>query len=125
MNHREELIRNYVEAYNNFDIDKMTADFDDNIKFENISEETVNMTLNGIVTFKEEAMQSVSLFKERTQKIKSYQHKGNKTEIEIDYLATLAIDLPNGLKAGSELNLKGKSIFKFSENKIIELIDIS
>ncbi len=71
MNHREELIRNYVEAYNNSDIDKMTADFDDNIKFENISEETVNMTLNGIVAFKEQAMQSVSLFKERTQKIKS------------------------------------------------------
>ena len=28
MNQREELIRNYVETYNNFDINKMTDDFD-------------------------------------------------------------------------------------------------
>ena len=94
-------------------------------KFENISEGTVNMTLNGIVAFKEQATQSANLFKERTQKIKSFQNNGNETIVEIDYHAILAIDLPNGLNAGSELNLTGKSIFKFSENKIIELTDIN
>ena len=63
--------------------------------------------------------------KNEHKKIKSFQHNGNETIVEIDYHAILAIDLPNGLKAGSELNLTGKSIFKFSENKIIELTDIS
>jgi hypothetical protein len=37
----------------------------------------------------------------------------------------LAKDLPNGLKKGQELNLSGKSIFKFSGNKITSLTDLS
>lgn len=51
-------------------------------------------------------------------------HHNNETT-EIDYSATLATDLPNGLKKGHKIELKGKSIFKFLDNKIIELIDIS
>jgi hypothetical protein len=37
----------------------------------------------------------------------------------------LNMDFPNGLKKGNELILKGKSVFKFLDNKIIKLTDIS
>lgn len=48
-----------------------------------------------------------------------------KVEIQIDYEATLAVDLPNGLKAGSKIQLKGKSIFGFLEEKISLIEDYS
>ncbi|MGB8195019.1 MAG: nuclear transport factor 2 family protein [Chitinophagaceae bacterium] len=122
---KEKIVINYVDAYNNFDIERMVADFDENIKFENISNGVANMTLQGLAAFREQAEQAKNLFTKRTQTIKSWTHNADTTEIEIDYTAKLAIDLPNGFKKGDSLNLQGKSIFKFKDDKIIELVDIS
>ena len=122
---REIIIRNYIEGYNEFDIEKMTRDFKNEIVFENIQNEEVNMTLNGIANFIQQAEQAKSYFETREQKIITFQHELNETEIEIEYLAVLAMDFPNGLKKGQKLELKGKSIFKFQDNKIIHLTDKS
>jgi len=40
-------------------------------------------------------------------------------------LTVLGIDFPNGLKKGQKLELKGKTIFTFKNNKIISISDIS
>lgn len=122
---REKVVTNYIDGYNNFDIDKMFADFDESIIFENIQNGEVNMTLSGISALKEQAEQAKSYFSSRQQTIKSFAHKGDETEIEIDYSAILAMDFPNGLKKGEKLNLTGKSIFKFADNKVVKLTDIS
>jgi hypothetical protein len=125
MNEREKIISNYIEGYNQFNIEKMVTDLDENMTFKNIQNGETNMALNGLTEFKLQAEQAKSYFKTRTQTIKTFNHLGNETEIEIDYYAVLGIDFPNGLKSGQELNLKGKSVFKFSGHKIIELTDIS
>jgi hypothetical protein len=125
MESREKIIRNYLDAYNTFDIKKMLTDLDDTVKFVNVSNGVINMTLIGLTSFKEQAERAKHLFSKRTQTIKSIVHKDEVTEIEIDYNGILAVDLPNGLKKGDELILQGKSIFRFSGNKIIELTDIS
>jgi hypothetical protein len=125
MKQRERIINNYVKAYNNFDIDGMLIDLDQSIKFVNISSGEVNMTLNGLSAFKAQAIQAKDLFSIREQTIKSFKHPDNQSEIEIAYSAVLAIDLPNGLKRGDKLNINGKSTFKFSGDKIIEITDIS
>ena len=125
MKHRERIINNYVNAYNNFDIDGMLTDLDQSVKFVNISSGEVNMTLNGLSAFKEQAIQAKDLFSIREQTIKSFKHFDDHAEIEIAYSAVLAIDLPNGLKRGDKLNINGKSTFKFSGDKIIEITDIS
>lgn len=122
---REDIINYYIAGYNSFDPDKMIAHFDDNIIFENVQNGQVNITLNGIRAFKEQAGQSREYFSSREQTIKSFKHSHNKTEVEIDYVAVLAMDFPNGLKKGELLTLKGKSIFEFQDNKIIKLTDIS
>ena len=122
---RERIIKNYVEGYNQFDIDKMTTDFSRDIVFENIQNGEVNMTLNGLNEFKEQAENAKAYFSTRSQVITVLNHFESKTEIEIDYKAVLAIDFPNGMKAGEELNLKGKSVFEFLDNKILKLRDIS
>lgn len=78
-----------------------------------------------MTALREQAEQAKTYFTERTQTIKSFNHTDNRCEIEISYRAILAIDFPNGLKKGQELNLQGKSIFEFEGDKIIRLTDIS
>lgn len=92
------IIKNYIDSYNSFEIANMVADFDENIVFENIQNGETNMSFN---------------------------HTDNRCEIEIYYKAILAMDFPNGLKKGKEINLTGKSIFEFDGDKIIRLTDIS
>jgi hypothetical protein len=125
MKTREKIISYYPDGYNKPDIDRMVGNFDENITFENIANGETTMKLTGLASFKEQAEQAKSFFTSRTQTIRSYRHRESETEIQIDYYSILAIDLPNGLKKGNELKLQGKSIFTFSGNKIIELIDIS
>ncbi|MFH6993252.1 nuclear transport factor 2 family protein [Flavobacterium sp. FlaQc-48] len=122
---REKIIQNYIDGYNQFDIDKMIADFNSDIVFENIQNGEVNMTLTGLDQFKEQAEKAKMYFSEREQTITAFNHLESKTEIEIDYQAVLAMDFPNGMKTGDKLNLKGKSIFEFSDNKIQKLSDVS
>lgn len=122
---RERIIKNYIQSYNQFDIDKMFVDFDEKIVFENIHNGETNMSLRGLSALIEQAEQAKTYFTERAQSIKSFSHVDNRCEIEIGYRAILAIDFPNGLKKGQELNLIGKSIFEFEGDRIIRLTDIS
>ena len=124
-NKRHNIIQNYIDGYNEFDVKKMTRDFDNNIIFKNIQNDEVNMTLNGIGEFKQQAEQAKSVFRNRRQQIISIKHDNYTTEIEINYTAILATDFPNGLKKGNKLELKGKSIFIFQGDKIVELTDKS
>jgi len=125
MKHREQIIQNYIDAYNRFDIERMMRDFDESIIFENISNDTVNMRLEGLSEFKAQAEIAKNLFSGREQVIRSFNHREDETEIEIDYHAIMNADLPNGLKKGDEINLRGRSVFRFSGDKIVGLTDIS
>lgn len=125
MTTREEIIQNYIDGYNQFNVDKMVSDLDDNVVFENIQNDETNMSLSGLEAFREQADQALNYFSTRKQTITSFKHSDSETEIEIEYYAVLAMDFPNGLKSGQELNLTGKSIFKFLDDKIVKLTDIS
>lgn len=125
MEQREQIIQHYIESYNNFDIEGMLKDLDEHIQFDNISGGEITLSINGLSAFAEQAEKARAFFSERRQTIKSFSHSDKQTEIHIDYHAILAIDLPNGLKRGDSLNLKGKSIFTFSDAKIISITDIS
>lgn len=122
---KEKIIKNYIDGYNGFDVSLMVKDFSGDIIFENIQNGEVNMTLRGIEEFKAQAESAKSYFSERTQTIRLFRHEENRTEIELDYTAVLAMDFPNGMKKGQELRLQGKSIFEFNNGKIIKLSDIS
>lgn len=124
MKNREEIIRNYVEGYNQFDVDRMVADFDEAIVFENISNGETNLSLTGITAFREQAVQATTYFSTRTQTITSFRHQDDQTEVMIDYYGIVNMDFPNGLKKGDTISLKGKSVFTFSGNKVVKLTDI-
>lgn len=122
---REEIIRNYIEGYNEFDVDKMVRDFSRDIIFKNIQNGEINIMLNGLIDFKHQAEQAKSYFESRRQQITAIYHRDEETEIEVDYSAVAGADLPNGLRKGEELKLKGISIFKFDNDRVVELKDIS
>lgn len=48
-----------------------------------------------------------------------------KVSVEIDYTGVPAVDLPNGLKAGEAIQMKGKSEFQFKYGKISSILDYS
>ena len=126
MNAREQIIKDYIEAYNAFDTEKMIRSFDEEILFENVQNGKVNLSISGLETFKQQADQAKNYFEKRQQTIKSVKHVKNVSEVEIDYYAVLAMDFPNGMKKGEELKLQGKSVFEFNDNnKITKLIDQS
>ncbi|MDB5205280.1 MAG: hypothetical protein JWR72_355, partial [Flavisolibacter sp.] len=74
---REKTVNNYIDAYNNFDIERLLENLDVNIRFENISNGVTNMTVQGLTSFKEQAEQVKNLFITRTQTIKSWTHQDN------------------------------------------------
>lgn len=124
-NQQQEIISNYINAYNNFDVPGMLEYLHEDIEFKNRSNGEVNMTLNGVEAFGLQAEQATHLFSQRHQEIISIVHDADQVDVAISYKGTLAIDLPNGMKKGEELSMKGKSVFRFLEGKIISLTDIS
>ncbi|WP_294199365.1 nuclear transport factor 2 family protein [uncultured Chryseobacterium sp.] len=119
------VIENYISAYNRFDVKGMCRDLSEDILFENISDGNVDMSIKGIENFKKQAEAATAYFSERHQRIESWNFNNHVVTIEISYQATLAIDLPNGMKKGNMLTLKGISEFVFEDHEIISLRDIS
>lgn len=125
MQSRETIINNYIFAYNQFDVPGMLADLADDIVFENFQNGETTLLLNGMEAFRVQAEQALAYFTERRQTITAIRHEGDRTEVDISYHAVLAMDFPNGLQKGQAIQLAGKSIFVFKDNKIIRLTDIS
>ena len=120
-----QIIQNYVNAYNNFDVEGMLKNLHDDIIFKNISNGEVNLTTNGKTAFEEQDLQAKQFFTTRRQTITKSTFNSESIEIDIDCQGVIAVDLPNGLKENDKIALQGKSIFKFIDDKIIEITDIS
>lgn len=125
METKETIIRNYIAAYNRFDTAAMLADLHPNVRFVNSSNGSITMQIDGIDAFRVQAEQAVQFFSQREQTITAIRHDTGQTEVDIDYAAVLAIDLPNELKQGDALRLKGKSIFVIEDGKIVKITDIA
>lgn len=119
----KELIRKYTEAYNSFDIEGMLSLLHEDIEFRNVSDGVVNVETKGIREFEQIAEQSKRMFSSRQQTVKDLKISDGVAEAGIDYEGVLAVDLPNGLKAGDALKLTGKSVFRVKENKISVIED--
>lgn len=120
-----QLVESYIEAYNRFDVLGMIENFSDEIHFQNIVDEQINLSLLGVGAFREQALQATELFSERNQRILEISEQEDSIEVTIEYTGILKIDLPNGVKEGETIQLQGKSIFEFHDNQIVSLKDIS
>lgn len=120
-----DIIENYLEAYNSFDIEGMVNLLHKDIIFRNISNGETTTETRGIQAFKELAEQSSSMFSNRRQIITKYSAINDTVEVGIDYEGILAVDFPNGLKIGDILKLNGKSRFEMKDGKISLIEDYS
>ncbi|RSC95807.1 nuclear transport factor 2 family protein [Tenacibaculum singaporense] len=119
------LIKTYVEGYNSFDVDKMISVLNKDIVFENYTNNSLTLKLDGINQFKEQAEKVLLFFSERKQEIEEIISKEEYYEVHLKYTATLQVDLSEELKKGNQLNLKGKSIFFFQDDTITKIEDYS
>jgi ketosteroid isomerase-like protein len=122
---KKDLIERFVRAYNSFDVDGMMALMHPECSFQNISGGQVTASATGIRQFRELAEKSKALFSTRSQTITAYKFEQESVTVDIDYQGVLRVDLPNGPQAGQTLKFKGKSIFRFRDGLIYELIDQS
>ncbi|WP_394751003.1 nuclear transport factor 2-like protein [Spongiimicrobium salis] len=122
---QQQIIEHYITSYNAFDVEGMLKNLDSEVIFENTTNGKVDLRTKGIQEFKEQAEASKHYFTQRKQRILSWRFKESHVSIEIDYQAVLAIDLPNGMKAGDLLELKGVSEFEFDLGKIKKITDNS
>lgn len=122
---KRQLIEAYVDGYNAFDVDGMMATLHPEIEFTNVSEGEVTARASGISAFRQMAEQAVQLFAARKQTLTSFNVREEGAIITVAYEGTLAVDLPNGMKAGDTLQLDGRSEFRFKEGRIVWLADFS
>ncbi|MBC6606107.1 nuclear transport factor 2 family protein [Hymenobacter sp. BT188] len=121
----KQLVQAYIEAYNRFDVDGMVRHLHEDVVFRNIANGEVNLTTTGKESFRQQAEQAKQYFSQREQRVTDWQVEDNRVEVLVDYTAVAAMEFPNGLKPGDTLQLKGKSIFRFADGRIISIDDIS
>ncbi|WP_276498155.1 nuclear transport factor 2 family protein [Pontibacter litorisediminis] len=122
---QRQIIEDYIQAYNTFDVAGMVKNLHPDIVFENISDGATNLRIQGISGFRQQAENAAQYFREREQRVKSLRFQDGVAEVAIAYEGTVAVDLPNGMQAGDKVSMEGKSLFHFSGDKIIKLQDIS
>lgn len=107
------------------DVPGMLALLHDVIVFEHVSNTSGTTTTSGKADFEAIARLSVTMFRRRKQTIRSRTLGTRTAAVEIEYEGELAVDWPNGLKAGQLLSLRGVTIFAFSDGKISRISDYS
>lgn len=120
-----DIVEKYIVLYNSFEIEKMAELFVEDCVFQNISNSSGITQCNGKKELLSLANQSAGIFSSRNQTILNWIVGEDKVAVEIDYAAVLSCDLPNGLKKGETLKLKGVSIYEFESGKIKRLADFS
>jgi hypothetical protein len=83
------------------------------------------MKLEGIKSFKKQAQKGIEMFSKRKQEFLSMDHEEGKTTTIVNYSGTLKVSIGDQMKKGQVINLSGKSIFTFQDDRIIKIEDHS
>ena len=119
------LVDKYIEAYNGFDVPGMLACLHPDVQFEHSTNGDVTVRLDGKAAFESQATRAAAWFTERTQHVTAFRWQDERAEVEVDYFAITATDLPNGIKAGATLQFSGRSVFSFRDELIAFIQDFS
>lgn len=122
---RQQLIERYIAAYNAFDIAGMAAVLSPTVRFDNYNEGIKSHETRGIEAFTTLAHASAALFSQRRQTVLSLEFDPDQVIATIVFAGTLAQDMPNGPRAGTEVAMQGSSTFTFDEQSIRSIVDRS
>lgn len=119
------LIERYLAAYNAFDIDGMLAVLSADVRFENYAGDQLTAASSGTGEFRQLAEHAQTLFSAREQRITAIEAADGALVASIAYRGRLAVDIPDGPRAGTELILDGHSEFRFDRGLIAKIVDRS
>ncbi|WP_420880675.1 nuclear transport factor 2 family protein [Rhodococcus sp. (in: high G+C Gram-positive bacteria)] len=121
----EDVINQYISAYNTFDVSGMLATLTPDVHFEHYVGDERTSESFGWEDFRRLAEHAVTLFTEREQHITEINFEQRTATAQIEYRGRLAVDLPNGPLAGSIVELRGTTEFTFHNGKIARIVDRS
>ncbi len=121
----EDIINRYIASYNNRDTEGMLDCVTENVVFENVSNTGQSMRLEGRAQMGEVAALSGNAFSYRRQRIIKLVIGEAKAAAEIEFEGKAAVDLPNGVKAGETVTLRGASFFEFEGRLLSRIADYS
>lgn len=124
-NEQTPLIQNYIAAYNGFDVDSMLTLVSPEVRFENWSGGQLTTEVSGIDEFRQLAFQAKAMFSEREQRINSIEQSDDSVIVRIAYRGQLAVDIPDGPRAGTVLDLIGETEFGFKDGLIFKIVNRS
>ena len=125
VNVQEQVIQKYIDAYNAFDVDGMLKLLSPDVRFENWSGVHLTAEACGIDKFGQLAEQAKAIFSEREQRVTAMKHGADSVIVSIAYRGQLAVDIPDGPRAGTVLALNGESEFAFEGGLISKIVDRS
>ena len=120
-----DVLRRYLQAYNAMDLDALLATVSDDVTFEHLSNTSEPTRTVGKAELATLARQSVQVFSSRCQTVVDAVVEPQRVALRVDFEATVAIDLPNGWKAGQRLELRGASFFTLRDALICKIVDLS
>ena len=120
---RQHLIERYIAAYNAFDLDGMAAVLSPAVRFDNYEQGVKTHETAGIDAFRTLAQSSAAMFASREQAIVSLEFDPDQVIANIAFAGRLAVDIPDGPTAGSEVAMQGNSTFTFDGERIATIVD--
>lgn len=121
----EDIINRYIQSYNDRDIEGMLDCVVEDVVFENISNASQSMRLEGRDQMGEVARLSGNAFSYRRQRMINLIIGEGKASAEIEFEGKAAVDLPNGVKAGETIKIRGASFFEFRGRLLCRIADYS
>lgn len=122
---RKAVIERYLAAYNAFDIDGMLAVLTPDVHFENLAGGAVTAEARGVDAFRSLAEAGRRLFSAREQRLVSLAFDGDDASAGIAWRGIFAVDVPDGPRAGTTLEVRGHTDFGFDGDRIAKLVDRS
>lgn len=121
----KEIIQEYFDAYNEFDIERMVALLTEDVSFKNISNGKIILEINGKKSYKHQAESAVPLFEKRKMTINELSFNKDNVEVRLKFKGILGIDVPEDHKKGDKIEDEGRTILKFRDDKICSIEDIN
>lgn len=121
----DDIINRYIQSYNDRDIEGMLDCVTEDVVFENISNASQSMRLEGRKQMGDVARLSGNAFSYRRQRLISLVVGEGKAAAEIEFEGKAAVDLPNGVKAGETVKIRGASFFEFRGRLLSRIADYS
>ncbi len=110
-----DIINRYIQNYNDRDIEGMLDCVTEDVVFENISNTGQSMRFEGRERMGQVAELSGNAFSYRRQRLLNFVIGEGKA----------AVDLPNGVKAGETVRIRGSSFFEFRGRLLSRIADYS